>query len=232
MILNVGKKAIDFIFDEETGGKAYYEKCASRPVWPKGSSGITVGAGYDLGYKTPQEILKDWSGLVNSDMIWLMQSVAGLRGQKAANALTKRIVSSIYIPFDVAKKQFLNRVLPVESALTVKTFPEADKLNPDTLGVLISLVYNRGADMTDNDVHSQDRREMRAIREAVKGKDYREIAKQLRSMKRLWDGVPDYVGDKEQRFGGLLDRRDGESGLVEQSIIKVFKPEEIQALII
>ena len=53
------------------------------------------------------------------------------------------------------------------------------------------------------------RREMRAIRDAVAAKDLKEIADQLRSMTRLWEG---------KNLAGLLKRRDAEADLVESCI--------------
>ena len=51
---------------------------------------------------------------------------------------------------------------------------------------------------------------MRAIRDAVARQDLREIANQLRSMKRLWVG---------KNLDGLLRRRDAEAELVESCIV-------------
>lgn len=217
MKVKVGKKVIDFIFIEETGGKKYYDKFSLKPIWPKGSSGITVGGGYDCGYKTAAQIKNDWHGLIPDKMIKVLQTVAGLTGQRAANALTSSIVNSVIIPYDVALQQYQTRVIQKEVAKAVKAFPESDKLNPDALGVLASVVYNRGTDMTDNDKKAQDRKEMRAIKTLIPYKDYNSIANQIRSMKRLWDGVPDYVGDVEKKFGGLLHRRDKEAEIIEKS---------------
>lgn len=226
MIVQVGKKVIEYIFAEETGGKAWYEKIALHPVWPKGSSGITVGGGYDCGYSTPERIAKDWGGLIPDSSVKLLQSIAGLRGVKAQNALTSQIIKGVTIPYDVAYKQYLERVIKGEVALTISAFPEAEKLNPDTVGVLTSIVYNRGTKMNDIDPKAQDRREMRVIKSLVPKKDYKGIAAQIRSMKRLWDGIPDYEGDHEQRFIGLVKRRESEAVIVDKSE-RVYKPEEI-----
>jgi hypothetical protein len=226
MEVKVGKAVIDFIFEEETGGKWFYEKNGAHPCWPKGSSGITVGGGYDCGYKTASQIRTDWEGLISDEMIKLLQPIAGLRGQKAANALTSALVKGVYIPYDVAYKQYLKRVIKSEIALTVSTFPDCDKLNPDTIGVLTSVVYNRGTALKDLDPKAQDRKEMREIKALVPKKDYKGIAVQIRSMKRLWDGVPDYVGDKEQKFSGLIGRREREAVLVDKSN-REYQPEEI-----
>jgi GH24 family phage-related lysozyme (muramidase) len=53
------------------------------------------------------------------------------------------------------------------------------------------------------------RREMRAIRDAVPKKDLKEIATQLRSMKRLWIN---------KELDGLLKRREAEAKLVESTV--------------
>jgi GH24 family phage-related lysozyme (muramidase) len=78
----------------------------------------------------------------------------------------------------------------------------------DAQGALISLVYNRGTSMFDKP--GEDRRkEMRAIRDAVAVGDLQEIANQLRSMERLWEG---------KGLDGLIKRREDEAALVESSI--------------
>jgi len=50
---------------------------------------------------------------------------------------------------------------------------------------------------------------MRAIRDAVAVDDLQDIANQLRSMKRLWEG---------KGLDGLIKRREDEAELVESSI--------------
>jgi hypothetical protein len=226
MEIKIGKKVIDFIFEEETGGRQWYEKNGAHPCWPKGSSGITVGAGYDCGYKVPKQIRADWGGLIPDQMITLLQNVAGLTGQKAANALTQSLIKGVYVPYEVAYKQYIKKVIKPEVSLTVSTFPEINNLNPDTLGVITSVVYNRGTAMKDLDSKAEDRREMRELKKLIPKKDYKGIAAQIRSMKRLWDGIPDYVGDREQKMSGLIGRREREAVLVENSI-RQYKPEEI-----
>lgn len=226
MEVKVSKKTIDFIFAEETGGMDWYNKCGAHPNWPKGSSGITVGAGYDCGYKVPEQIRNDWNGLISDQMIRLLQSIAGLKGQKAANALTQNLIKGVFIPYDVAKQQYIKKVIKSEVAVTVSAFPDSEKLNPDTLGVLTSIVYNRGEGMKDRDPKAQDRREMREIKALIPSKDYKGIAAQIRSMKRLWDGIPDYAGDKEQKMSGLVGRREREAVIVEHSE-REYSPDEI-----
>jgi GH24 family phage-related lysozyme (muramidase) len=66
------------------------------------------------------------------------------------------------------------------------------------------LVFNRGPGMD-----GERRREMRAVRDAVAEKDLREIVRQIRAMKRIWEG---------QGLDGLLRRRDAEADLIESAI--------------
>ena len=62
--------------------------------------------------------------------------------------------------------------------------------------------------MTDDSAEDR-RKEMRAIRDAVARQDMKDIAAQLRLMKRLWVG---------KNLDGLLKRRDAEAELVESCI--------------
>jgi hypothetical protein len=54
--MKCSQAALDLIWQEETGGDAYYahtNEC--RANWPGGASGVTVGGFYDLGYVTNAE---------------------------------------------------------------------------------------------------------------------------------------------------------------------------------
>jgi GH24 family phage-related lysozyme (muramidase) len=99
---------------------------------------------------------------------------------------------------------FKARTLPLHSRRTEQAFPGVEQLPADAQGALVSLVFNRGPGM-----EGDRRREMRAVRDAVAQKDLREIARQIRAMKRIWKG---------QGLDGLLKRRDAEADLVESCI--------------
>jgi hypothetical protein len=214
MEVQASRKSVQFIFDQETGGKDYYNKYGLHPNWPKGASGITIGAGWDSGYHSYDQLVAAWKNYIPEEQLELLKPVMGLTGQKAVNALTSKIINGISVPFEVAFKQFTENSFKGELALTIHAFPKAEELNPDTIGVLTSIVYNRGTGMNDHDPKTQERKEMRLIKMLVPQKDYKGIADQIISMKRLWDGVPDYAGDHEQRMKGLLDRRDLEALMV------------------
>jgi len=174
--------------------------------WPGGASGITIGIGYDLGYTTVDRFESDWGDVLPTSQMQRLKEVVGLRGLSAR--VSAKDFADIKISPDEAKKVFTERTLPIEQAKAQLAFPGFDKLPIDAQGALISLVYNRGTSMFDKP--GEDRRkEMRAIRDAVAAGDLQEIANQLRSMKRLWEG---------KGLDGLIKRREDEAELVESSI--------------
>ena len=135
-----------------------------------------------------------------------LRAVIGLRALRARNRIGD--LADIRISRKAAEQVFGTRTLPLYELRTAQAFPGVDALPEDARGALVSLVYNRGTSMVDNSPEDR-RREMRAIRDAVARGDLAEIAAQLRSMKRLWEG---------QRLGGLIARREEEAQLVESAV--------------
>jgi GH24 family phage-related lysozyme (muramidase) len=175
--------------------------------WPGGSSGITIGIGYDLGHVTVDQFESDWGELLSPSHVQRLKAAVGLRGIRARNRAQQ--FSDIFIKRADSEKVFLNRTIPLYQLKAQQALPGIQTLPIDAQGALVSLVYNRGTSMVD-DSPKDRRREMRAIRDAVARRDLRDIAKQLRSMKRLWVG---------KNLGGLLRRRDAEAELVESCIV-------------
>jgi hypothetical protein len=54
--LTVSRKGLQQIVQHEISSASYYRKFLSHPTWPGGSSGITIGIGYDLGYNSGRQI--------------------------------------------------------------------------------------------------------------------------------------------------------------------------------
>ena len=182
------------------------EGFSAKPDWPGGQSGVTIGFGYDLGYVTVDQFESDWGELLKADVSQRLRVVIGLRALRARNRIGD--LSDVRISRKAADQVFGTRTLPLYELRTALAFPGVDALPEDARGALVSLVYNRGTSMVDNSPEDR-RREMRAIREAVAKGDLGEIAAQLRSMKRLWEG---------QRLGGLIARREEEAQLVESTV--------------
>ncbi len=199
MMAPLSDKARDLIFR--------FEDLDQPGSWPGGESGVTIGIGYDLGFATPDQFKSDWGDCLSAGDCDALTAVIGLTGQNAKARAAA--LKAITIKRADAERVFMERSVPAAQKQTETAFPGVEKLPADAQGALVSLVYNRGPRLKDRDPKIEDRREMRAIRDAVARGDLGEIATQLRSMKRLWEG---------KGLGGLVKRRDAEADLVESCI--------------
>jgi len=184
---------------EVGGGEQYYNRFLRYPTWPGEASGVTIGVGYDLGYNTRTTIRNDWSAHLNESLIERLVRCAGKTGIQARDAHAS--VGDIPVPWSAALAVYENVTIPKFWQKTLRVFPGVDEVHPNCQGALLSLVFNRGESL-----RGDRRREMRAIRDLVPTKDYREIASQIRLMKRLW------LGTSIER--GMSRRRDAEADLV------------------
>jgi len=201
--VNVSNKAIDFIIAEEVTSEASYNKRLIHPTWAGADSGCTIGVGYDCGYNDKATIANDWGKHLSASDIQLLQSVAGIKGEKAKAALTDKI-KAITIPFSVAKEVFISVSLPKFWNMAKKIYPQIDTLNADTQGALTSMVYNRG-----NSLEGSRRTNMRNIVPLVAAQDYKGIAREIDASKVLWEG---------KGLDGLIKRREKEANLILDSI--------------
>lgn len=217
--MQLSKKSIDAIIAYEVTSPEYYDKRYQSPTWPGGESGVTVGIGYDLGMNRRETIIMDWTGNVNLNFVSLMADLAGISGIDARNKIVG-LVKNIVVPYSSAYNVFVNNTLPKFCREAIKVFPGLDKLNPDTQGAIVSLVYNRGDRTKDIDTKAHDREEMRDLVVAIAVGDYGKIASEIKSMERLWDGIPDYEGDKETKVAGLMSRREDEAKMVMDSLTR------------
>lgn len=199
--MNFPQKAVDLILAAEG---------IDQPgKWPGGGSGITLGYGCDIGADPAS--LEFWRGILSNEQMDLLATAKGLTGRAAAQIQTR--FAGIRIGKEAAMKVFMCTSLPREITITTKAYPGIEKMPPEVLGAMTSIVYNRGASMS-----GERRREMAAIRGIIEGhlagnfnltSALKKIAAQIRSMKRLWVG---------QGLDGLLKRRDAEAKMVESAI--------------
>ena len=202
---NPSPNALNLILEYEVGGgKAFYEKKLSRFTWPGGASGPTIGIGIDVAYYSEEEILSIFNFLPE-DQIDLIIGASGLTGQKGKEYTTTLRNAGIVVTWDHAIEIFNEITWPKFAKAAERAFPDLDKLHEDAYGAIVSLVFNRGTSM-----RGDSRKEMRAIRALVPDENYKQIAKQIRNMKRLWVG---------KNLDGLLKRRDAEASLVESVTI-------------
>lgn len=204
--MHVSKKSLDMLIAFEVSSEAQYNKKYQKPIWPGGESGVTIGIGYDLGFNTQTDIRNAWAGHINNADLNILLSAARLTGIAAKNALinTKNVV----IPYGTALTVFHQTTLPSFARRTKKLYPSIAKLPPDAQGALLSLVYNRGESTT-----GASRAEMKNIIALVEAQNLSGIAKQIRNMKRLWEG---------KGLPGLIDRREKEAQLVEQASFNIL----------
>ena len=201
--LTLSKDGVEFIVQEETGGRPYYESRLCRPTWPGGASGVTWGVGYDGGYNSAPGIERDWQPVTDHGELSLLKGTAGVKGERAKYEAS-RIRNAVWVTWGEASDTFTRSTLPRFAELTRTTFPGCEKLPPDAQAVLVSLVFNRGSSMA-----GESRREMRAIREAIASGHPERVPGQILAMKRLWLG---------KGLDGLLRRREREAARFKAAI--------------
>ena len=197
-------RAVTFICREEVSSREFYDSRCARPTWPGLSSGVTIGVGYDLGFQSNFEV--DWAGLLSPQQIAALRPCVGKKGQAAADAIAQ--LSGVVIPWQAAWAAFIRKTLPQEISSTRLAFARTETLPALCLGVLVSLVYNRGPQLTDPP-GSDARKEMRDIRDAVAAGRFVDVPAALRSMKRIWP-----------EGNGLRDRREREAKLFEEGLLQ------------
>lgn len=201
--------AINLIVGFESGGVSYYEQRASRPHWPGGRSGVTIGFGFDIGYTSLHRLNQAWSGFLMTGVLRRLERAVGVRGEPAHMLLPALV--DIDIPWQMADRQFRERMLPEWIETTRALFPGSDRLPADAFGALVSLVYNRGTAMD-----GKRREEMRAIRTAIMAGHPEDVPGHLRAMKRLWPGP--------ETASNLLGRREAEASLFARALAEQQPP--------
>ena len=193
-------EGIVFVCREEVGSRSYYDSHASKPHWPGGASGVTIGMGYDLRFQDAERFAADWGAILSEQTQAELRPWLGKQGSAEAVAG----LAHIRIPITAAWRIFLKNSVPRYWDMTLEAYPEAEQLSPLCRAALLSLVYNRGSSL---DPEQDSRREMRAIRDCLRAGDHAGVAEQFRAMKRLWEGN-----------AGLQGRRDREAALWERGL--------------
>ena len=201
---NPSPKSLALILEYEVGGgKSYYDKYLSKPTWPGGASGMTLGIGVDCGYYSPTELEKLFNFLPKNQLE-IVKGASNKTGQAGKDYTNKHKSDGIVVSWDQALEIFDSLTWPKFAKLAEKAFPGLDQLCDNAYGAIVSLVFNRGSSLVGD-----SRLEMRNIRDLIPKKDYKGVAGELRKMKRIWKG---------KGLDGLLERREAEASLVESCI--------------
>jgi hypothetical protein len=190
---------VTFVGREEVSSPAQYRSKYLRPLLPPAPSGITIGIGYDLKFSSRAKLDVDWGNLLSTQEKNRLGQVCGVTG----TAALLQQVRDIEIPLPVAMRVFLGCMMPEHVGHTRRIYPQLDQLEPARRTALISLVFNRGAQLQDEPGKDR-RREMRQIQALLAANKLDAVGEQIRSMKRLWH--PDVAQ-------GLIDRREHEAML-------------------
>lgn len=190
------------VINFETGGERYYTKYLSKATWPGGASGVTVGIGADLGYMKLKEFNNYFSKYFSVSERANLKRVIGVKGSAARSKLNT--VKGVELSWDEAYEAFVVWTLPKFWSLSTKLWPGLEDLCEPAQIALVSIVFNRGSS-----TRGSSRKEMFNIKKLVRAKDYIGIARQIRSMKRLWIG---------KGLDGLIKRREIEAKMVENCI--------------
>ena len=203
----ISQRASNLIVTFEVTNENLYNRDYHRPVWPFGQSGVTIGIGYDVGYVLKTHLVEDWREFIHVDMIERLTVACGKKGNPAKEILAS--LRDIQISWQTALSQYLKKTQPLIVSETEEALPNTKLLSPDSLGALVSLVYNRGASFRMPPASDPTGRfqEMRNIRTHMTEKEFGKIPGELRGMKRLWEGKP--------KMAGLLRRRNLEAALFE-----------------
>ncbi len=199
----ISDKAFDMIVMFEVTSQAVYQRSDSRPTWPQGASGVTIGIGYDIGYVSKSLLWADWQGAIPDAMITALEPAIGVTGPDA-DQLARDLAASVDVPWAAAISVHRGKVIPKWVALTQNALPNTSALSADSLGALVSLTYNRGASFASPGPRFQ---EMRAIKDDMTSKAFSDVPTQIRDMKRLWPTVR-----------GLQIRRDLEAQLFQDGL--------------
>ena len=208
----IGERAFTFILGHEITSRALYEAQHNAPQTPIHGSGVTIGVGYDLGWRTESDFRAEWAAL-GAASVDLLASAVGKRGEEAAAVFPA--VKDVAIPYELARKVFVETTLVDAAARMEALFPEATKLPSESYGALVSLVMNRGYALESVD-EAESRREMKAIRSLLEAGRYDLVGEQIRAMKWLWWRGGDAVT-------GLMRRREEEAALFEEGLRRLVE---------
>ncbi len=176
----VSRGAFELLIAAEVGSPARYTARYTRPVWPAGDSGPTIGVGSDLGMMTHDVVDAMWPMHPQRVELYAGAGMHGSRG-KEATARLQHVVT----PWPLAEAQFRQLGLVKYYRIARRTFPGFDALPMDAQGALIDLVYQRGSGMVGD-----RREEMRTLRDqCVPRGDLPCMTRAIRAMPRHWAGT-------------------------------------------
>ena len=179
----ISDRATALIIACEVSSQQRYTAAYQSPTWPGYSSGVTIGIGYDIGQVDHSSFASDWTTYVDQATFTTLDTACEVQGVAAKPLAASSAFAKIKINWDTAHSQYLNEDQPGYVAETEDALPNTQELSPDSLGALVSLVYNRGPAFK---VAGSRYLEMRSILAHMTNKSFGQIPQDIESMKRLW----------------------------------------------
>lgn len=132
----VSQRGLDFIMKEE-----YVKKVSNQLHWPGGTSGVTLGAGYDMKCRSKTTIIRDLTAIgLNYEVAEIAAHATGLSGEEAKKFVRKH---STLIRIDEAMATCLLRVIIRDYERIVKKHVKVP-LQQHEYDALLSFAYNPG----------------------------------------------------------------------------------------
>jgi siroheme synthase (precorrin-2 oxidase/ferrochelatase) len=212
----VSKKAQETLIELEVGDRSTFEMRFSSPYISSNQGGVTVGIGYDLGFRSVVDVRRDLEGLLPPDYIEALTRAVSIRGDHAKSRLAE--YRAVRVPWDVAVFVFERAILPRIGREVLRTFPNAVEIRGDAFGALALLIFDRGTALDG------DRRvEMRAIRDLMERRAFDAIPHQFRQMKRQYLGTTYADSASKRREVEATMFQDGLSELARQASVETAK---------
>jgi len=196
--LPLPQDALSFVETEEDGSPKYYSQHYTHWDWPAGASGPTAGVGYDFGYVTRAEAVRDWTDIVDDATLANMLKGVGLRGE-AAGAFVRSHRSEITVTWDQGIAEFQQHEVPKWIERISAALPNYKRLPPECQGAIFSLCYNRGTggfrDPSQRDFEMREiYQRMASPNFAVTPEYLGPIAGYIAAMARIWPNSADLKG--------------------------------------
>lgn len=181
-------EGVSFLIGQEDGDQAYYQRTEEHWDWPEGSSGPTIGVGYDCGYVTKDECTADWKGIVDDTTLANILRGVGLTGTRA-HVFVMQSRLDVTITWAMAVQEFITREIPKWDTRCARALPNWDLLGGLSASALLSLTYNRGEGGYQSTLPRF--KEMREIHLYMLRGQWNFIPAAIAAQARLWPNVAD-----------------------------------------
>lgn len=178
---------VDLIVRWEVGSPKQYVAKYQGVICPGGSSGPTIGIGYDLGTQTAATIRADWLGHPEADEI---ATASGQTGPGKCNAW-RASHRGIRVTYHEAIANFTQVTLPAYERMAARTYRNGwTEITRWHQGGLLSNGYNRGF----STLGSRNAEKLHTKQVCVPGNDAPCTSTDLIASCRVWAGTNIYTG--------------------------------------